>query len=271
MSSQVSASTVPVPLPSPANPQASPEPCSISAAQLQAVPHPCPAAPKLSAPQNCFGWEKHSGTRTSEVIREKATQGTARQAELEWGSCITAAPASPAPGERKTAQGAGGGWRGCTALPGRCSRGQEPQEVSCSPVPEGTARSLLSVTLLWISPALCPHTLCTHFFFPYSDFGCLSADPLRVESCRVKRSSRLCCLGSSPHEIKPDFVAVSKYPHKQHQEPHWCPPSPASLVVAVLVHLPQSDERAAPRTDEVSDCTTCPQSLRGNSLGLGSP
>lgn len=94
-----------------------------------------------------------------------------RQKALEWGSCITAALATPAPGERKTPQGAGGGWRGCTARPGRCSRGQEPQEVSCSPVPEGTARSLLSVTLLWISPALCPHTLCTHFFFPILIFG----------------------------------------------------------------------------------------------------
>lgn len=40
-------------------------------------------------------------------------------------------------------------------------------------------------------------------FFSYPIFGCLSADPPKsTESCRTKRSSRPCCLGSSPQEIK---------------------------------------------------------------------
>lgn len=57
--------------------------------------------------------------------------------------------------------------------------------------------------------------------FSYSIFGCLST--LSTESCRTKRSSRPCCLGSSPQKIKSDLVAGSKHPHKRQQEPPHVP------------------------------------------------
>lgn len=149
------------------------------------------------------------------------------------------------------------------------------QELSCCPILVGTPGSLCVHTTVMDQPpgpALCLPTLCSLGFFSYPIFRCLSADPGRVhESHRTKRSSKPAVWAAGQKKIRfcnkqqtHTLATADPQPPRRHK-------CQGLSLGEQLVDSPRSDGREAPRTGEVSDCTTYPQSLQGNNLGTERP
>lgn len=155
------------------------------------------------------------------------------------------------------------------------------QELSCLPVPVGTPGSLpVHYTVMDQPPQPSPfsvYSVHTWGFFPTPSLGAFLQT---LEEYMSPAGPRGAVWASLPRQKnQTDFVTGSNTHTSNSTSPACVPqPQPPCWYKCQGLSLrerpldsPQSDGRAAPRTGEVSDCTTCPQSLQGNNLGSERP